>query len=265
VTNTTITNGIYFYVFPCVGRFDMYLNKGAPAANGTSVGSLIWTNGADSTFKYLSIMTAPLDTVFYMLIQGYDTVNNMTTENYGSMRLVVTQNVNYPSQSLPPGSTSQLQGTVFNSSQSLKIDFTPAPTVVGFADTYTVYSAVGGFGNSVKQPFNGCSLPTLMNLVTPSPDISADSSMSGMMTYTLNNTHRKQADPAFSTAVRLCRQPSDPNAYQWCIAYEPFSVCDGTTCQGTRAAAPRQTALHPLAVAASALLLSLHVIAQIIH
>lgn len=229
------TKGIYFYAFPCRGRFDLYLNKNAAASKSAQIAQLIWQDRTDSTFKYLSVATAPLDTVFYINLHAYDQLPNST--DFASVRLVVTKDKDWPTKNIVQLPSPALQGEVVDDKSTLRITFKPAAPLTGFIDTYEVFTKVGAVGDPVKEPLNGCSLPTLLNRLDPQPAITDSEDDKTMRTYSVNNTHKLDADPAFTTAIRVCRKPSEGSGYTWCIAYQTLSVCEGDSCAGTRGTA----------------------------
>lgn len=226
---------MYFYAFPCRGRFDLYLNKNAEATKSAQLAQLVWKDGTDSTFKYLSVATAPLDTVFYVALHAYDQLANAT--DFASVRLVVTKDKEWPTKNIVQLADSKLIGEVVDDESTLRVTFKPAAPLTGFIDSYEVFTQTGPVGDAVKEPLNGCSLPTLLDRLDPQPAIK-DAEDPAMRTFSVNNTHKVSSDPAFTAAVRVCRQPGEGTGYTWCVAYQTLSVCDGDSCAGTRGAAP---------------------------
>lgn len=258
VKEKTITTGLYFFALPCVGRFDLYLNKGAAASKDAKIGQLLWKDGKDTTFTFLSVPMAPLDTVFYVQLHAYDQAVNSTL--FGSARIVVSLDKDFVTKNALPLKDSTLRGEVTKDKTQVTVTFTKADPVAGATDEYEVFTKSGKIGTDpVKEPLNGCSLPTLMDRVAAPNLTAAADGGANMVSYTLNNTYQKDDDAPFSTAVRLCRKPAN-GGYTWCAAYQVLSVCEGATCAATgrSAAAPLShapaLAIALLAAAAAALL-----------
>jgi hypothetical protein len=256
VTGTTITSTLYLFAMPCVGRFDLFLNKGAPASKDAKLGQITWKDGKDTTFSFLSVPpTQALDTVFYVQVKAYDQAVNSTL--FGSARVVFTLDKDFVSKFVNPIAVSTLQGEVIDDKKTLKVTFQKATPSPGATDEYEVYTKTGQIGDAVKEPFNGCSLPTLMDRVL-SPNLTE---LDGnKFTYQVNNTFRKDSDPPFSTAVRLCRKPSA--GYTWCSAYQLLSVCNGAACKQTARTAAASLTPSLLFVGAAA---SLVAVTQKLH
>jgi hypothetical protein len=252
VKDMTVTTPLYFFALPCVGRFDLFLNQGAPASRDAKLNQISWKDGKDTTFAFLSVPKAALDTVFYVQLKAYEQAVNSTL--FASARVVVTLDKDFVSKQVNPipSDKALLTGEVIDEKASLKVTFHKAPASAGAKDAYQVFTKTGAIGDPVKEPFNGCSLPTLMQEVA-SPnftDVDGDK-----LTFTVNNTYRKDGDPPFSVAVRLCRTPASAG-YTWCTAYPILSVCEGAACPKTGRAAAAALAPSPLLVAFAALLAS---------
>ena len=95
--------------------------------------------------------------------------------------------------------------TLFNFFKLLVEFDAPTAGPAGSSDAYEVYTHVGEFPDVVKNPLNGCSAPSLMQLNSSvTVEVDGDS-----RSFTVHNPHQRDDDPSFTIVVRVVRTFAD--------------------------------------------------------